>query len=308
MAKLRTNHNKSNNAGSTLMRYIVFAIGLMLVLWVLYNSMDSLISNHNDGEIQEEDYAVPISTSESDRYYLPKGSKGEVVHHKYYSLSYAEKHEQAEWVAYELTKASLKKPNVKRAKRFKPDYDVSSRSAFHRDYSHSGYTRGHMAPAGDMAFDKEAMQESFFMSNMSPQTRSFNNGIWKELEETVRDWAYDNNRVYIVTGPMLNQPYIKRIGKSNKISVPAAFYKVILDIDKPDRKGIAFIIPHETSDRPLSDYAVSIDELEAQLGFDLFADLISPELQDKIESSYNIKDWKFSKKRYNARVNKWNHQ
>lgn len=288
------------------MRYITFAVGTVVMLWLLSKNMDSLFADKSVEPV--DNYEIPVSTSTDDRYYLPKGSSGEVVHHKYYSLSYREKHEQAEWVAYELTKASLKKPNVKRAKRFNPDYEVSTRSAYHRDYSRSGYTRGHLAPAGDMAFDEQAMKESFLMSNMSPQTRSFNNGIWKELEETVRDWAYKNKRVYIVTGPLLDRKYIKRIGKDNKVSVPSAFYKAILDIDNPERKGIAFIVPHETSDRPLSEYAVTIDELEKELGYDLYADLISTELQDKIESQIDLKKWKFSDKRFQSRVSKWNHE
>lgn len=304
MANFRKNHNTGKGSLSTLLRYVVFAIGIVLIMGILY------INSQSNGEVEStaEGYSVPSSSETGERYFLPSGSNGEVVHHKHYSLSYSEKHEQSEWVAYELTKKSLKAKNVKRAKKFKADYEVSTRSAFHRDYTHSGYTRGHMAPAGDMAFNENAMQESFFMSNMSPQTRVVNNGIWKELEEQVRDWAYDNNRVYIVTGPMLNRKRLKTIGKQNKVTVASAFYKVILDIDKPKQKGIAFIIPHERSERRLQEYAISIDELEAELGFDLFPDLISEEAQVELESSFNVKDWEFDEKRYRNRVEKWNDQ
>ena len=304
MAKFRKNHNAGKGAKSTLLRYISFTIGVILIIGILYINSKNYVEQ--DGF--DTEYNVPSISESGEVYFLPSGSNGEVVHHKHYSLSYVEKHEQAEWVAYELTKKSLKAKNVKRAKKFKPDYDVSSRSAFHRDYSHSGYTRGHMAPAGDMAFDKVAMQESFYMSNMSPQLRVLNNGIWKELEEQVRDWAYDDNRIYIVTGPMLNRPRLKTIGKQNKVSVASAFYKVILDIDKPKRKGIAFVIPHERCEDRLEEYAMSIDDLESELGFDFFANLISEETQEEIESSYSIKDWKFSEKRYRDRVEKWNNQ
>jgi len=299
MAKFKKNHNTGKGAFSTLLRYVVFAIATVLIMGLLY--IKSQI-----GDDINDDYSIPTANESGERYFLPSGSKGEVVHHKHYSLSYVEKHEQAEWVAYELTKKSIQVKNVKRAKKFKPDYDVSTRSAFHRDYSHSGYTRGHMAPAGDMAFDVDAMQESFYMSNMSPQTRVLNNGIWKELEEQVRDWAYDNQRVYIVTGPMLNRKRLTTIGKENKISVPSAFYKVILDIDKPEQKGIAFIIPHERSERRLQEYALTIDELENELGFDFFADLISEEVQDELESTFDIEDWEFDEKRYRSRVDHWN--
>ena len=304
MAKFRKNHNTGKGSLSTLMRYVTFAIGFVLIIGILYiNSKKSIDQDELDTE-----YNIPTSSETGEVYFLPSGSNGEVIHHKHYSLSYVEKHEQAEWVAYELTKKSLQAKNVKRAKKFKADYDVSSRSAFHRDYSHSGYTRGHMAPAGDMAFDNVAMQECFFMSNMSPQLRVLNNGIWKELEEQVRDWAYDDNRVYIVTGPMLNRKRLKTIGKQNKITVPSAFYKVILDIDNPKRKGIAFVIPHERCENKLEEYAMSIDDLESELGFNFFADLISEEAQEEIESSYNINDWKFDNRRYRNRIEKWNNE
>lgn len=306
MAKFRTNHRGGKKAKGSTIRFVVFGISLLFAIGLFLLKTTGLLDEV--GNISEvKDYTVPISQSESDRYYLPTGGQGEIVHHTHYSLSYREDHEQAEWVAYELTRASLKVKNVPRAKRFNPDYDVKTRSAFHRDYTHSGYTRGHLAPAGDMAFDKKAMQESFYMSNMTPQIRALNNGIWKELEEQTRDWAYSANKVYIVTGPMLNRPYKERIG-DNKVSVPSAFYKIILDIEKPEQKAIAFIIPHEKSTRPLQDYAVTIDDIEDELGINFFENLISTELQDKLESNTDLSKWKFSEKRYQLRVNKWNNQ
>jgi len=250
MAKLRRNHNKNNQAGSTIIRVIGFLLAVGLMMYFLYGKMtaddyDNSYENTNGKELQ--------STM------LPTSSTGDVVHHTHYSLSYDEDHEQAEWVSYKLTEKSLKIPNVKRAKRFNTDPMIPTRSAHHRDYTRSGYTRGHMAPAGDMAFDAEAMQESFYMSNMSPQLRELNGGIWQELEETVRDWAYHNDEVYIVTGPVLTGEHIiKKIGKSSKISVTDLFYKIVLDYKKPEQKAIAFLIPHEVSERPLQDYAVSI--------------------------------------------------
>jgi endonuclease G len=249
-----------------------------------------------------------LDGNKSQRSYLPESTnEGLLIHHTYYSLSYMEKHEQAEWVSYILTEASLRLPNVKRYKRYIPDYDVSTRSAFHRDYSGSGYTRGHLAPAGDMAFDSLAMKESFFMSNMSPQLRAFNNGIWKELEEQTRDWAFHNDELIIVTGPVL-KGIKKTIGKQNKVSVPKYFYKVILDIVTPQQKGLAFIIPNQLSARPLQEYAVTIDSVEALTDIDFFANLLEDNLERKLESKIDLKNWNFSNKRYRLRKDKWNYQ
>ena len=241
-----------------------------------------------------------------DRTYLPE-VKGDLIHHTYYTLDYNEKTEQCNWVAYRLSKESLKLPNVKRAKKFNYDKDISSRSASHSDYTHSGYTRGHMAPAGDMAFNEVAMKESFLMSNMSPQTRACNGGIWKELEENVRDWAFSNGELLVVSGPIFYTKNPKKIGKKTKVSVPDAFFKIVLDNEGRDKKSIAFIIPNDTEDDPLSDYAVSIDEVEKITDIDFFQSYFeSDQTEAVMESQFNIKSWKISKKRYKQRVNSWN--
>lgn len=245
-----------------------------------------------------------IGTKDYD--YLPS-SKGEIVHHTFYSLSYLEKYEQPEWVAYVLTKKQLLQPRVGRTDVFVPDPKVSTYSAVSDDYRGSGYTRGHLVPAGDMGFDSTAMRETFFMSNMSPQLRQLNNGIWRELEETVRDWAFKYGELYIVSGPVLNKP-IKTIGRRNKVAVPEAFYKALL-INTPGKKSaVGFVIPHELSERPLKEYMVSVREVEELTGIDFFADLLTDKEEEKFETSYDAGIWPFSEKRYQLRVKNWNYQ
>lgn len=294
----RSNQRNNRKAGSWLGRLIVFTIALIIgIIYLSFKANDWLGQNNSSDKVEIDN---------GQRFYLPE-SKGEIVHHKHYSLSYNEKHEQANWVAYILTESSLRLPNVKRAKRFNPDYSVNSQSSFHSDYTHSGYTRGHLAPAGDMAFSEASMKESFLMSNMSPQIRKFNNGIWKELEETVREWAYDFDELYIVSGPILNSSLKEKIGK-NKVTVPEYFYKIILDIKGKDQKAISFLIPHERSEKHLKEYAVSIDELEALTGFDFFPDLLDDSEEEKIESEFDVSAWDFDEKKFKNRINKWNHQ
>lgn len=294
----RSNQRNNRKAGSWLSRLILFTVFLVVaIIYLTFKANTWFQTGTLDGSPASPD---------GERFYLPS-STGQLVHHKFYSLDYNEKHEQANWVAYELTKASLKMPNVKRAKRFNPDYSVNSQSAFHKDYTHSGYTRGHMAPAGDMAFSEAAMKESFLMSNMSPQLREFNNGIWRELEENVRDWAYDDKRLYVISGPVLNTPIQKRIGK-NKVSVPNDFFKILLDMEGGEQKAIAFLIPHAQSDKHLKEYAVTIDEIEKTTGIDFFGDLLEDWEEEQLESAFDVNKWKFDHKRFEDRVKHWNHQ
>ncbi|MEE9439513.1 MAG: DNA/RNA non-specific endonuclease [Saprospiraceae bacterium] len=307
MTKLRRNHNKTKSNVITILRVIGFIIAIIVMMFYLWNSATSEESkNYTYNRTGHEVLITEDESGEIKKSFLPESTTGEVIRHKYYTLSYDESHEQAEWVAYKLTKRSLQLPNVKRAREFRTDKAVSTQSARHNDYTRSGFTRGHMAPAGDMAFCKEAMQESFFMSNMSPQTKECNGGIWRELEEATRDWGYDNKEVYIVTGPVLSKGHIlKKIGR-NKVSVPDLFYKIILDNKAPDIKAIAFLIPNERSEKPLSEYAVTIDKVEEITGIDFFADYLDSDLENILESQFDISDWRIDKRRYHQRVKNWN--
>lgn len=219
---------------------------------------------------------------------IPKTNpKDIIITHTGFTLLYNETHEQASWVAYELTKEETNKI-YERTDKFLVDPKVKTGTANDKDYAGSGYDRGHLAPASDMGWSATVMAESFYYSNMSPQTPSFNRGVWKRLEELVRTWAIENNSVYIVTGPVLTSG-LTTIG-SNKVSVPAYYCKVILDYTEPSIKGIGFIIPNTGSSEPLQQFAVSIDSVEKFTGIDFFFSL-PDEQEDLIEKTLCVKCW-----------------
>lgn len=241
-----------------------------------------------------EGYAFEIRVSNktakvSDFDFLPTSTTGQVVHHQFYSLSYNEKYEQAEWVAYELTQNQLSSIPIKRPY-FENDPKVKTQSAHYKNFKNSGYNKGHLCPAGDRKFSVEAFNETFFTSNISPQTFEFNGGVWNRLEEKVRYWAQKYQKLYIVTGGVLT-PHLKTIG-SEKVAVPRYFYKIILYYNDPDIKAIAFLMPHEKSDKALYQFATSIDEIEILTGIDFFPEL-PDEIENEIEKSSSYKNWAF---------------
>ena len=193
--------------------------------------------------------------------YLPTSTTNQIVTHSHYALSYSEDHEQAEWVAYELT-ATEAQGTIDRTDNFRPDPSVSTGSAALSDYKGSGYDRGHLAPAADMAFSPQAMSESFYLSNMSPQTASFNRGIWRQVEQQVRTWAVQNNSVYVVTGCIFTGR-TKSVGY-NRVAVPTFYYKVIADLHEPEVKATALLLSHRKGTTPLSQYAVTIDSIDSR--------------------------------------------
>ncbi|PKQ43533.1 DNA/RNA non-specific endonuclease [Confluentibacter flavum] len=227
---------------------------------------------------------------DTNEYFLPTSTTGQVIHHQGYSLSYSEPYEQAEWVAYELKKAHLSNSHFKRPY-FEIDEAVKTGAADWRNYKNSGYDRGHLCPAGDRNYSEFAHDETFLTSNISPQQHDFNSGIWNRLEQKVRYWASKYDGVFVVTGGVL-KGQMKTIGYEN-VAVPNQFYKVLIDNNTGDTKMIGFLVPHEASNKPLYEFVVPVDSIEALTGIDFF-----PELEDifenRLEASSNYKDWSFN--------------
>ncbi len=245
--------------------------------------------------------AVTISFSDEFSIGYPRpqeeqGESREIVEHTGYALCYREEYEQAEWVSYDLTRAKLVK-TAARQNNFRADPSVSTGSATPADYKKSGYDRGHMAPASDMAYSEQAMSESFFMSNMSPQEAKLNRGAWKDLESEIRVMAEQLGKIYIVTGPVLEKKEYKTIGE-NKVAVPEFYYKVLLapviknSDDYDDWIMIGFILPNQECDGTIWDYTVSVDEVEKRTGLDFFWEL-DDEIEDSLEAGCDISNWKF---------------
>lgn len=211
-----------------------------------------------------------------------------VINHSGFSLSYDERHEQASWVMYSLRLADLLVDGCERTDDFRPDTLVATETAAVDDYRYSGYDRGHLVPAADMKRSCEAMSESFLFSNISPQRPGFNRGAWRRLENRVRRWAEENEALFVVTGPVLEDS-LPAIGE-NGVSVPRYFYKVLLVLEEPGRKGIAFLMPNERLEYGLLRFAVPIDSIETITGLDFFPALPAS-IQDEIESIADTLAW-----------------
>ncbi len=192
--------------------------------------------------------------------FLPTAT-GEIIQHTYYTLSYIEKHEQPEWVYYMLTPNMLIK-NASRTDDFRPDHKVTTGSASLADYKASGYDRGHLCPAGDMVHSHKSMSESFYLSNMSPQTPSFNRGGWKKLEAIVRTWGSEDT-IHVVTGSVFKDN-IGTIGVNN-VTIPGYYYKVIYAPAK--QQMIGFIMPNTKITNNITSYVLSVDEVERHTSY-----------------------------------------
>ncbi len=260
---------------------LLLLLSLIVVLWLL-----SLVFAPT-----EEEYLQSGATYIPDLELPAYGETELPVRHPGFTLLYDEEHEQARWVAYHLTRDELY-GTAKRKDNFRSDPSIPTGSAELSDYRGSGYDRGHLIPAGDLTWSEEAMSASFFLSNMSPQDGSFNRGIWSQLEAVVRTFADSEGAVYVVTGPILTDGPYKTIGR-NEVSVPNAYYKVILDYEEPELKAIGFVLPNEGSKSDLKGYATTVREVEELTGLDFFHRL--PDIQEELlETRYDTEAWDFT--------------
>ena len=220
---------------------------------------------------------------------IPAYSKDDIiVQHTGYTLSYNEAHEQPNWVAYLLTADKVFSDSSDRDDNFREDPSIPTGSATLADYRGSSYDRGHLIPAADQKWSAQAMDDSFYLSNMSPQTHSFNAGIWSKLESAVRTMAAQNQEICVVTGPVLTDGPYKTIGAS-KVSVPNSFYKVILDYYGNEKKAIGFVLAQDAKGN-LSAFAMTVDDVESLTGIDFFP-LLPDDEESALESTYDVSLW-----------------
>lgn len=208
-----------------------------------------------------------------------------IIQYVGYSISYNENKRIPNWVSYELTAKETEGPYSRKGKNFRQDMSLNVKQAESDDYRNSGWSRGHMAPAGDFKWSDEAMWETFFYTNCCPQNQSLNAGQWNTLEQKVREWAKRFGKIYVVTGPIIGKNIYGTIGY-NRVVVPDAFFKALY----ADNQAIAFVMYNHNNNDNMQKCAMSIDYLETITNIDFFSEL-EDTFENKVESTYNLRDW-----------------
>ncbi|MCF0172919.1 MAG: DNA/RNA non-specific endonuclease [Bacteroidales bacterium] len=198
-----------------------------------------------------------------------------------FHVSYNEEAKVPNWVAYELTSKEAQSQTWPRDKNFYQDPDCTLCQADYSDYRNSGWTKGHMAPAGDMKWDSLAMHSSCFYTNICPQAARLNNGGWKSLEETCRNWATQYGRIWIACGPIFSDT--KNTIGYNEVWVPDYFFKVILLKIGEDYYCGGYIF---TNSEQYTRTICTVDEVENITNIDFFP-LLEDSIEDVIEANLN---------------------
>lgn len=167
-----------------------------------------------------------------------------------------------------------------------------------------GWTRGHQIPSADR-LDYAANVSTFYPTNMTPQDYDLNDGIWKHLEEQVRNWSYSSDTLYVCTGADIRDSKTRSPNETEQYKgrrpakVPTHYYKALLRKRGQDYSAVGYYMPHTSSiaGEDFQDYVYSISELESLTGIDFFVNLPALLGADKAKAieeaspSETLKNW-----------------
>lgn len=246
-----------------------------------------------DTQLLNESETSEQSTFESTSLEIPRltcSKPEQVLVRAGYTTSYNNKTKNANWVAWHLTSDHTSGRWSRDGIPYMVDMDVKGgRQELEDWYGHSlPIDHGHLCPAGDCKWSKDAMEQSFLLTNMCPQNSNLNRGDWEELESRCRGWTKHYGEVYIVCGPIFYNQNYKTIGDNN-VGVPDAFYKVVLRIGKKPQ-ALGFIYPNDGTHHKMSYYVLSVDEVEDRTGIDFFYNL-PDDIENEIEANSNLSRW-----------------
>lgn len=151
-----------------------------------------------------------------------------IIDMNYYKAYYSTEIQTSSFVIYKMYKGggdvSRKGMNFKKYNKL---------PAF--NYTNSGYDRGHLVPAEDMAYSEASLKSTFYYINAIPQNPTLNRSIWKQYEDDIRDIS-QNDSVIIICGGC----------DYNKSLIPDKCFKIVYNL-KTKRCIYALIFINDAS-------------------------------------------------------------
>ena len=212
-----------------------------------------------------------------------------------YSMLYDTQLKMAYWVAYPLCNYYTAK-NVKRTNAWAYDPSLSSEEQATMKRGLNGYDRGHQIPSADRLVTREANEQTFYYTNMTPQIgKGMNQHIWQKLETAVRGWSSNIDTLYVVTGAMPTTPENTTISYTQdndgkQIAVPKYYFKALCRINRAtgEAQTIAFKLDNRAypNGESYMNHTLSVAELERMTGFVFF-----PMIREQDKQTYDKSKW-----------------
>ena len=233
-----------------------------------------------------------------------------------YALEWDNTKRHANWVAFTFD-TTTSADNVKRTDAWSVDPKLPAEMQVQEsDHKNDGFDKGHLCASEDRVYLKEANEQTFYYSNMSPQLNDFNGGFWGKLEARVQTWGRSTaegvyDKVYVTKGGTLNKLLKNFNGTTvdggtpttdangftiHGLACPEYYFMAVLSQKDDVFHAIAFLVPHKEgmtknpSSDELKEYVVSVDKLEEETGIDFFCNLPDV-LENEVEAACNLNDW-----------------
>ena len=235
-----------------------------------------------------------------------------------YALEWDNTKRHANWVAFTFD-TTTSADNVKRTDAWSVDPKLPAEMQVQEsDHKNDGFDKGHLCASEDRVYLKEANEQTYYYSNMSPQLNDFNGGFWGKLEARVQTWGRSTadgvyDKVYVTKGGTLNKLLKNFKGTTvnggtpttdangftiHGLACPEYYFMAVLSQKDDVFHAIAFLVPHKEgegmtrnpSSDELKEYVVSVDKLEEETGIDFFCNLPDV-LENEVEAAYNLNDW-----------------
>lgn len=201
-----------------------------------------------------------------------------------------------QWVAKNLAEYGFSDP-------FQPDPDLPTSARTNLDeYKGISFQRGHICASSDRLYSKDANEQTFYLSNILPQSKGVNTGIWQDMEgyvngNTTSIWNSSSFRdtLYVCKGGTIDGNNI-RSKTSTGLIVPKFFFMALLCRKGNNFKALGFWVEHTDQSKKdgVENHVVNIDYLEKETGIDFFCNLpddIEAEVQSATKTKM-LKDWK----------------
>ncbi len=259
------------------MKWKILNILVVLLPIILFSQKNSELIDYNNYEL-----------------FIPSSTDNIINHHNHFSYSFNKEHKLSEWTIYFSTKERLTGERFPRKSGFTDDPNLKFDAATKSDYYKSGYDRGHLVPPVDMAFSPLAMKECFYLTNINPQTPSFNGGLNHKIERLIRDWVIEKDSLVIITGSVFKdtknftkEEAFYTIG-SKLVPVPHYYYKIIIDIN--EKSSLALLLPNDKTEyENWVEFVCPISTLESITGIDFFYKL-PEDLEIDFEDKHTLDD------------------
>lgn len=256
--------------------------------WLLFIAIAVIIVEVSQSVADNRQSVIILDTNEIENVIIPEEIPNDIYRYTGFTVHFNRETHIPNCTVHELTREEVNGTSP-RNNNFHQDENVVGCPTLD-DYKFSGYDRGHMVPAGDMKWDKQAMSDCFSLANMIPQKKALNSGAWNKLEQKFRDWANRDSAIIVITGPIVTKDDLNITIGESRVVVPSFVFKIALAPFVTPMRAIAFIYPNKKATGGLDKHVVSVDKVENATGMDFFPSL-PDEIENVVEASSDLNQW-----------------